>query len=350
MPGRLEWLLLCRGVLLRPALKGIAEFRYVRRRRAAVLVAAFVTAATLVSGCASSSTVTTSPDPVDQVKCQVSLATPAMLDARGGTGAIAVTTQPECAWNASATVSWISALSPASGQGTGNLEFRVAVNENTSGREGAIVVNGVQVRVAQRAAEPPPPPPPPPPPTPPPPTPPPPAPPPSCTYSISPSSASAPTAGSTGTVSVSTQSGCPWTGASGASWITVTAGATGSGNGSVSYLVLANAGAARTGTLTIAGRTFTVTQAALNCTYSISPNNDKVGRNAGTGSISVTTTAGCTWTAVSNVGWITVTSGASGTGNGTVAYRYDRNMGKDRKGTLTVAGRTFTLDQDKNDE
>ena len=39
--------------------------------------------------------------------------------------------------------------------------------------------------------------------------------------------------------------------------------------------------------------------------------------------------------------------GASGTGNGTVTYSYTANTGGDRKGTVTVAGRTFTLDQNK---
>ena len=43
-----------------------------------------------------------------------------------------------------------------------------------------------------------------------------------------------------------------------------------------------------------------------------------------------------------------MTSGASGTGNGTVTYSYTANTGKDRKGTLTVAGRTFTLDQNED--
>ena len=37
--------------------------------------------------------------------------------------------------------------------------------------------------------------------------------------------------------------------------------------------------------------------------------------------------------------------GASGTGNGTVTFRVDKNEGKPRKGTLTVAGKTFTVDQ-----
>lgn len=62
----------------------------------------------------------------------------------------------------------------------------------------------------------------------------------------------------------------------------------------------------------------------------------------------VTTGSTCTWTATSNESWITVTSGASGTGNGTVTFGYSENAGKkDRKGTLTVAGRQATIEQDK---
>jgi hypothetical protein len=40
-----------------------------------------------------------------------------------------------------------------------------------------------------------------------------------------------------------------------------------------------------------------------------------------------------------------VIGGASGTGNGTVTFSIARNDGKDRKGTLTIAGKTATIDQ-----
>jgi len=92
----------------------------------------------------------------------------------------------------------------------------------------------------------------------------------SCTYAISPTSASVPASGGSGTVSVTTQTGCSWTASSNASWITISSGASGSGNGSVAYSVAANTGAARTGTLTIAGQTFTVNQAAAGVSYSYS--------------------------------------------------------------------------------
>jgi hypothetical protein len=167
--------------------------------------------------------------------------------------------------------------------------------------------------------------------------------PPACTYSISSSGDNVPVGDGTGTVGVSTMSTCPWTAESNASWITITSGATGTGNGSVSYRFASNVGAARTGTLTIAGRTFTVAQAA--CSYSISPGSDNVSANDGAGTTSVSTTSTCAWTAASNASWITVASGATGTGNGTVSYRFTLNLGAPRTGTLTIAGRTFTVAQ-----
>jgi Viral BACON domain len=96
--------------------------------------------------------------------------------------------------------------------------------------------------------------------------------------------------------------------------------------------------------LTIAGQTFTVTQAALVCSYSISPTSQRVGRGGGTETIDVSTSSGCAWTASSNSSWITITSGSSGTGSGTVRFSYTRNESRnDRSGTLTVAGRTATV-------
>jgi hypothetical protein len=83
-----------------------------------------------------------------------------------------------------------------------------------------------------------------------------------CTYSISPTSASFAAAGGTGSVSVTAGAGCNWTAASNAAFVTVTGGASGSGSGTVSYSVAGNSStASRTGTLTIAGLTFTVNQA-----------------------------------------------------------------------------------------
>lgn len=70
-----------------------------------------------------------------------------------------------------------------------------------------------------------------------------------------------------------------------------------------------------------------------------------------TGSVTVTknlsATAPCDWQAMSNSSFITVDSGASGNGNGTVNFTVAPNTtGVARVGTLTVAGRNVTITQD----
>lgn len=62
--------------------------------------------------------------------------------------------------------------------------------------------------------------------------------------------------------------------------------------------------------------------------------------------VGVTIGASCGWTAVSNAGFISITGGASGTGNGTVTYAVAVNSTTvPRTGTMTIAGQTFTVRQ-----
>ena len=63
-----------------------------------------------------------------------------------------------------------------------------------------------------------------------------------------------------GTVGVTATGAGSWTASTSASWITITGPASGAGNGTVSFTVAANTGAARSGTLTINGQTFTISQ------------------------------------------------------------------------------------------
>jgi len=84
-----------------------------------------------------------------------------------------------------------------------------------------------------------------------------------CTYSISPTSKSFTSSGGTGSISVTSQSGCSWSASETASWISITSGSSGTGNGIVSYSVSANSSAnSRTAIITVAGKSHTVTQAA----------------------------------------------------------------------------------------
>ena len=282
---------------------------------------------------------------------------------------------------------------------------------------------------------------------------------PSCTFvaaattSLSPSAAA-----STGSVSVTAAPGCAWTATSNASFITITAGAAGTGNGTVTFAVAANTGAERTGTMTVAGSTLTITQAAagvtstlaaptasapmggqtiadarptlvvnnavatgavgtvtyrfevsdqptfpvdishtftadgvaqgsggttsftLNrdldpdvlwywharatngtitteysatetfrpasrCTFTVTPTTPSVAGGGGTVTLTVTATSGCAWSASSNASFITVASGASGTGSGAVTLTVASNAGAIRSGTVTVAGQSVTVSQ-----
>ncbi|MDP3001282.1 MAG: BACON domain-containing carbohydrate-binding protein, partial [Bryobacterales bacterium] len=169
-----------------------------------------------------------------------------------------------------------------------------------------------------------------------------------CTASLNPGSQSAPAEGGNFNVGVSTGTACSWTAASNADWISIQSGSSGRGVGTVAYRVAANASPTpRAGTLTIAGQSFTVTQSAATvCTYTIEPASVAVQASGGTGSVSVKTGSQCRWTAVSNSNWLSVTGGASGTGNGSVSFSAAANTGAaPRTGTLTIGGQTFAVQQ-----
>jgi hypothetical protein len=170
---------------------------------------------------------------------------------------------------------------------------------------------------------------------------------PSCTYSISSSGQSFSGSGGTTTVSVTAPQGCAWNASSGVSWVTITSGGSGSGNGTVALSVASNTGGSRAAGVTIAGKTFMVTQAAgeSSCTYSISPTSGSFSGSGGTATVNVTAPQGCAWNASSGVSWVTITSGGSGTGNGTVALSVASNTGGSRTTGVTIAGKTFTVTQ-----
>ncbi|MCU1288203.1 MAG: hypothetical protein JWN60_432, partial [Acidobacteria bacterium] len=237
----------------------------------------------------------------------------------GGSGNFNVTTETGCKWTAVSSVSWIIVDSgSASGDGTGMVAYTVAANTGQS-RTGTITVGTQTFNVTQDA---------------------------SCSYTLSSSAATSPAAGNSGSVSVTTTAGCAWTAVSNVSWITVTSGSSGTGNGTVQYTVAANTGLAREGKITIAGKTFTVTQSS-GCSYVLSPtSNNSVAAAGGAFNFSVATASGCEWTASSNVSWLTITTGASGTGTGTISYSVAANPGPMRSGIITIGGQMFTVMQE----
>ena len=87
----------------------------------------------------------------------------------------------------------------------------------------------------------------------------------------------------------------------------------------------------------------------VSCTFSISPARTTFPAAPGSGTVTVSAPPGCAWTAASNDSWIAITAGGSGSGNGTVTYSVAAYTGrpKNRNGTMTIAGLTFSIKQSK---
>jgi len=182
---------------------------------------------------------------------------------------------------------------------------------------------------------------------------------PSCGASISPTNAVFGTAGGSDSVSVTASNGCAWAAASDNDFITITSGTNGTGNGTVSYTVAANTSTnALTGTMTIAGQIFTVTQSGAsggggggggggsggtNCTYTLSATSIDLVAKGGTKTVKVKTSSrDCSWVAVSNDSFITITETAATM----VKFSVSGNTNTvPLIGTITIGDQTFTVNQ-----
>jgi hypothetical protein len=86
------------------------------------------------------------------------------------------------------------------------------------------------------------------------------------------------------------------------------------------------------------------------CKYSISPISQNFTASGGTGIINVSTQSACSWTASSGVPWVTITGGASGSGNGIVNYSVAANTGSSSRTVgSTIAKNIFTITQAGSD-
>jgi hypothetical protein len=64
------------------------------------------------------------------------------------------------------------------------------------------------------------------------------------------------------------------------------------------------------------------------------------------GPVTITVTSSCPWTAITNAPFLTITSGASGNGNGTITVQVAANSGTNRSGVVTVSGQAVVINQD----
>ena len=88
----------------------------------------------------------------------------------------------------------------------------------------------------------------------------------------------------------------------------------------------------------------TTTTTTITCSYSISPTSKTFRASGGKGAVRVSTANGCDWEATSTYSWITITSGAIGSGSGRVSYTVATNPDTtERTGSMDIAGETFTV-------
>jgi hypothetical protein len=160
-----------------------------------------------------------------------------------------------------------------------------------------------------------------------------------CMFSLMPNSASAIANASSGSVTVTALTGCAWNATSNSAFLSINGSGSGSGNGSFSYNVLANpTGGSRNGSLTVAGQTFTVTQAGQGCQIGFTPASASPGSGSSTTNVSVNLAGSdCQWSAASNVPWVMINSGALGTGSGSINYTVASNgAAGSRSGAINV--------------
>ncbi|HMJ92110.1 MAG TPA: BACON domain-containing carbohydrate-binding protein, partial [Candidatus Acidoferrum sp.] len=241
----------------------------------------------------------------------------------GESGSVTVNaSSTSCAWTIVNPNSWIT-IPPPSMSGTGTVTFTYSVTNNAGGQQrvGSFTVNGASFTVIQAGVP--------------------------CIFALSTNAANYGAGGFSGSVDVTAGSGCSWDIFNTNSWITIQPPLINrTNNGTVNYSADPNiVGFPRTGVVTIAGESFTVTQAAAQCFLSIATNNASHSNGPGTGSVVVSAVSGCTWTVENNNSWIEFTT-TSFTNSGSASYTVLTNSAiTSRTGVVTVAGHEFRIIQ-----
>jgi len=254
--------------------------------------------------------------------------TEATASAVGAYGNIAVYGTPEAAWTAEPTVEWITISSGASGAGNGNIKYIVMANPlleertgrikvtMTPGAAGGPVLEAVHT-VRQGVIEP----------------------------MVAPSEVSFRASGGSTNVQLTVAENTQWTATSNDSWLKLTSASSSAGSAKISFDAAANPSTeARSGSLTIAGKTVNVTQAGL---WSRLNYDGKVfGTGSDSGFIDVQVEGDGTWTASSDASWLTLMD-TNGHGSASIMFVVDdyNTAVASRTATVTIAGKTVEITQ-----
>ena len=246
----------------------------------------------------------------------------------GAYGLVAVTATPDLPWTAKSGANWVTIVATtASGAGNGNIVYSASPNSTLYNRTGTITVtpdtaSGMPSRthtVIQPAA----------------------------VASLSLSGYEFVAAGESCAVEVSVADIVEWQIEESLDWLTVNGSTFRTGPGVVTLQAEANNTIyPRSGTVTIARKTFTVTQKARG--VEVEYDSKLFGTDGGMESISIHPDGNSSWTAVaSDPTWITIFQGDSGTGDGEIMYIISPYVGDGsaRTGWITVGDKKIYITQ-----
>ena len=225
---------------------------------------------------------------------------------------VSIEVEANIPWAATTNVPWLAITSGETGTTNGMVVFSVAASGGTTTRTGAVVVAGGGVSrtcsVVQVAR----------------------------VLSIAPASATLPGEGGSG-MAIAVAANLPWMATTNVPWISIMSGESGTTNGTLVFNVEFNPGASRTGAIVFAGgglvRTCTVVQTPM---LAVIPEDIHLSSGSANGN-ELAVTANVPWTATTNVSWLAITSGGSGTTNGTVVFNVAANGGEvSRTGAIAI--------------
>jgi hypothetical protein len=235
------------------------------------------------------------------------------------TGTVNVTTPSHCFWSVANTNPWVTITSSLTNTGSRMVTYSIAANPTGIARSGFITIAGQTFAITQNGVD--------------------------CTFVISPTSRLHGPEAQTGSVSVNTPVGCPWSVSNSNTWVSIVSSLNNSNSGTVTYTIAANpTSVARSGFINIAGQAFAITQ-GVDCATAISPTGLAHGPGIETGSVAVATASGCNWSIFNPNSWVTILSSPNNS-SGTVTYRVVPNLtASARSGFIIIAGQAFAVSQ-----
>jgi len=227
--------------------------------------------------------------------------------ANGGTGTITVTaSDPTCEWFIFTDQPWINISSPTSPvKGSGTVSYSVSGNGSINVENGSRMTMLTSEEIAFQVTQD------------------------GCVYDVNPATVTVDAKGNAA-VDINVMAGpsvCQWTAVSNSVWAIVESGASGGGGGTTRLDVIENPSVvARVGSVQIADELITVNQDGQPCEFSASPSSMGFCPDEDNFAINVDTAAGCEWSLMESVDWVSFISNATGNGEETAMGLVEDNL------------------------